>query len=75
MNSLSFITRNDPKTGRPCAHEGKRKVFLIYKHSDEQERPLCHKLASYILECHDVAVWFTDQADGVPAFASARCMR
>ncbi len=61
MNALSFITRIDPQTGQPSPPDGKRKIFLSYKHSDEQERPLCHKLASYILERHDVAVWFDSQ--------------
>lgn len=61
MNSLSFITRIDPQTDQPSPPDGKRKIFLSYKHSDEQRLPLCKKLASYILERHDVAVWFDNQ--------------
>lgn len=41
--------------------DGKRKVFISYKHSDEEALPLCRLLASYILDRHDVAIWYDCQ--------------
>ncbi len=61
MSSLSFITRVDPQSGKPTPPDGKRKVFLSYRHADEAQRPLCERLANYILERFDVAVWFDNQ--------------
>lgn len=58
---VSFITRTDPDTGQPSSPEGKRKVFISYKHSDEEILPLCEKLASHILDKLDVAIWYDHQ--------------
>ena len=61
---LTFITRNDPQTGLMQPAEGKRKVFISYKHSDELDLPLCSQLADFILEELDVAVWYDRQLTG-----------
>ena len=58
MQNLSFITRKDPLNGEPLPAEGKRKIFLSYKHSDEVDLPLCEKLAEYVLKELDVAIWY-----------------
>lgn len=55
---VSFITGIDPTTGQMALPEGKRKIFISYKHSDEAALPLCEKLASYILAKLDVAIWY-----------------
>jgi hypothetical protein len=39
-------------------HEGKRKVFISYTHSDESNLPLCQLLAEMILKDLDVAIWY-----------------
>ncbi len=58
---ISYITRKDEITGEQTPPEGKRKVFISYKHSDEHTLPLCKKLASYILDNLDVAIWYDRQ--------------
>jgi hypothetical protein len=58
MYNLSFITRKDPTTGEPQLPEGKRKIFISYKHSDEECLPLCERLAELILADLDVAIWY-----------------
>lgn len=58
MQNLSFITRKDPLNGEPLPAEGKRKIFLSYKRSDEVDLPLCEKLAEYVLKELDVAIWY-----------------
>lgn len=58
---LSFMTRTDPNSGQMTLPEGKRKVFISYRHADEAELPLCEKLASYILGKLDVAIWYDHQ--------------
>ncbi len=55
---VSFITRKDSQTGQMTQPEGKRKIFISYRHSDEESLPLCEKLADYILEKLDVAIWY-----------------
>ena len=61
MQFISYITRIDPETGMPKPHEDKRKVFISYKHADEEALPLCRRLADYILDKLDVAVWYDCQ--------------
>ena len=61
MQRLSFMTRKDPITGEMLLPDGKRKIFISYKHSDEQVLPLCALLAEYILEALDVAIWYDHQ--------------
>ena len=58
MHNLSFITRKDPATGGMVLPEGKRKLFISYRHADEALLPLCEKLSEYILEALDVAIWY-----------------
>lgn len=58
---LTYLTRPNPETGKPQPHEGKRKVFLSYRHADEQHLPLCRLLAEQILSVFDVAVWYDSQ--------------
>ncbi|MBQ9745923.1 MAG: toll/interleukin-1 receptor domain-containing protein [Clostridia bacterium] len=58
---MSYITRTDKATEQMTPPEGKRKVFISYKHSDEAALPLCGRLAEYILEKHDVAIWYDRQ--------------
>lgn len=55
---VSYITKVDPNTGQMTLPEGKRKVFISYKHSDEELLPLCKQLASCILNELDVAIWY-----------------
>lgn len=61
LKNISYITRTNPKTGLCSSHEGKRKIFISYKHSDEKKLGLCKKLADYILEKFDVAIWYDRQ--------------
>lgn len=58
---LSFMTRTDSESGQMIQPEGKRKIFISYRHADEAELPLCETLASYILEKLDVAIWYDHQ--------------
>lgn len=58
MRNLSYMTRKDSATGERLLPEGKRKVFISYKHSDEEQLPLCQTLAECILERLDVAIWY-----------------
>ena len=60
LSYTSYITRRDA-TGKMEPPDGKRKIFISYKHSDEATLPLCQRLASYILERLDVAIWFDKQ--------------
>ncbi|MBQ9975193.1 MAG: toll/interleukin-1 receptor domain-containing protein [Clostridia bacterium] len=57
LNNLTFITRKDTETGEPVLPDGKRKVFVSYRHSDEELLPLCQALATHILSELDVAIW------------------
>lgn len=68
MQFMSYITRTDPETGLHEPHENKRKVFISYKHADEERLPLCHRLAEYILEKFDVAVWYDCQLTAGEAY-------
>ncbi len=61
LSYTSYITRTDAKTGQMELPNGKRKIFISYKHSDEAALPLCQKIAAYILERMDVAVWYDKQ--------------
>lgn len=61
FENVSFITRTDTVTGQMSLPEGKRKVFISYKHSDEEKLPLCEKIAACILEEFDVAIWYDNQ--------------
>ena len=58
---LSYVTRTDKETGKMSLPEGKRKIFISYKHSDEAALPLCEKISSYILDRLDVAIWYDRQ--------------
>ena len=60
LSYTSYITRTDAKTGQMELPNGKRKIFISYKHSDEVTLPLCQKIAAYILERMDVAVWYDE---------------
>ena len=60
---LSYITRRDEKTGEMTLPEGKRKVFISYRHSDEDKLPLCRMLSEYILDQLDVAIWYDRQLE------------
>ncbi len=57
LNNLTFITRKDAETGESALPEGKRKIFISYRHSDEELLPLCQALAKHILKELDVAIW------------------
>lgn len=61
LKNITYITRADQHTGIMEAPDGKRKIFISYRHSDEQQLPLCRKLAQLILQKHDVAVWYDTQ--------------
>ncbi|MBR5460005.1 MAG: toll/interleukin-1 receptor domain-containing protein [Clostridia bacterium] len=56
-NNLTFITRKDAESGKAALPDGKRKIFLSYRHSDEELLPLCQALATHVLEELDVAIW------------------
>lgn len=56
-NNLTFITRKDAESGKAALPDGKRKIFLSYRHSDEELLPLCQALATHVLEGLDVAIW------------------
>ena len=60
-NYLSFITRTDKETNKMTSPEGKRRVFISYRHSDEESLALCPTIVSAILEKLDVAIWQDSQ--------------
>lgn len=61
FENISYLTRTDPATGQMSPHEGKRKVFISYTHSDESKLPLCKTMADMILENLDVAIWYDNK--------------
>ena len=61
MHFMSYITRVNTETGKAEPYENKRKVFISYKHADEEALPLCQALVEYILNELDVAVWYDCQ--------------
>ena len=58
MRNLSFRTREDPVTKEMVSSTDKRRVFISYRHSDENTLPSCSVLIRLILEQYDVAVWY-----------------
>ena len=58
MKHVAYVTRIDPDTGSMTPPEGKRKIFISYRHADEEKLPLCKLLADYILSKLDVAIWY-----------------
>ena len=58
MKQVAYVTRMDPSTGRMTPPEGKRRIFISYRHADEEKLPLCKILTDHILEKLDVAVWY-----------------
>ncbi len=67
---ISYMTRVDENTGRMALPEGKRKIFISYKHADEALLSLCPTLAARILEKFDAAVWYDHQLTAGAAYDS-----
>lgn len=55
--NLSFITKGESGLTESEIMD-KRRIFISYKHSDEAELPLCKKMAEYLVDRLDVAVWY-----------------
>ncbi len=58
MGSSVYLTRIDPMTEKYLPHQGRRKVFISYKQTDNALTNRCKIIADKILRMVDCAVWY-----------------
>lgn len=58
--NLEYITRIDPRTGKHFPAEGRRKVFISYKKTDNGISNVRDITARKILSIVDCSVWYDE---------------